>query len=165
MPTLSPPPLKVADEVWIATALLHRQYPNRPDFTVKEIVLRAEHESPNGAVRPGVYQHALQHCVANRPPNPGRYRMLFATGKLTRRLFRDGDLSHPLRRGAKIVPEPEEIPGEYLPLLAWYFSDYSAQRPARKKEDSILALRGLGKQIWTDEDPDEHVRRLREGWE
>ena len=32
-------------------------------------------------------------------------------------------------------------------------------------EDPILALRGLGKEIWADEDPDEYVRRLRKGWE
>ena len=28
---------KVADEVWIATALLHREQPERKDFTIREI--------------------------------------------------------------------------------------------------------------------------------
>ncbi len=32
------------------------------------------------------------------------------------------------------------------------------------EEDPILRLRGLGKEIWGDEHPDEYVRRLREGW-
>ena len=29
----------------------------------------------------------------------------------------------------------------------------------------ILALQGAGKHLWKDEDPDEYVRRLREGWD
>ncbi|HEV2687240.1 MAG TPA: hypothetical protein VGV35_01760 [Bryobacteraceae bacterium] len=28
----------------------------------------------------------------------------------------------------------------------------------------ILQLRGLGKDLWKGEDPDEYVRRLRENW-
>ena len=31
-------------------------------------------------------------------------------------------------------------------------------------EDPILALRGLGKEVWTDEDADDYVRRLRVDW-
>ena len=76
-----PRQIRVADEVWIATALLHRQYPDRKDFTVGEIVRRAESEKVTGAesLRPGVQVHAYLHCVANKPPNPGRYRMLVET--------------------------------------------------------------------------------------
>jgi hypothetical protein len=29
---------------------------------------------------------------------------------------------------------------------------------------SVLQLRGLGRDLWKDEDPDEYVRRLREDW-
>jgi hypothetical protein len=32
------------------------------------------------------------------------------------------------------------------------------------KNDSLLALRGSGRQLWCDEHADEYVRRLREGW-
>ncbi|MGH9862876.1 MAG: hypothetical protein ACRD35_05565 [Candidatus Acidiferrales bacterium] len=155
----------MADEVWIATALLHRENPQRDDFTVAEIVERARKEAIAGDLRPGVYVHALQHCVANRAPNPGRYRMLFATGKLTRRLFHRADLSHPAREGAKIVPLREDIPPSYRPLLDWYFSEFELLRAGEEKEDPILSLRGCGKEIWKDEDPNSYVRRLREGWE
>lgn len=51
--------VKVADEVWIATALLHRENPDRSDFTVGEIVERARKEGIAGELRPGVYVHAL----------------------------------------------------------------------------------------------------------
>jgi len=83
--------VKVADEVWVATALLHKEHPDRQDFTIEEIVQRARREGMTEELRPGVRVHASQHCVANRPPNPGRYRMLIATGKSSRRLFRPGD--------------------------------------------------------------------------
>ena len=83
--------IKVADEVWIATALLHRENPKREDFTVAEIVERVRREHMAGELRPSVQVHAYLHCVANRPPNPGRHRMLYATGKNTRRLFRETD--------------------------------------------------------------------------
>src|SRR6266704_361070 len=73
-------PLKVADEVWIATALLHREHPKASDFSLEEIVESARKEGLHEPLRPGVYVHVVQHCVANRPPNPGRYRVLIETG-------------------------------------------------------------------------------------
>lgn len=157
--------LKTADEVWIACALLHRENPGRRDFEVKEIAERARREAMSGAYRHALYVHAFQHCVANRAPDRGRYRMLFATGRLTRRLFRPGDSYHPSRQSGKITPIPEEIPSQYRALLEWYESEYASAPIHPEQQDSILALRGLGKEIWVEEDPDEYVRRLRESWE
>lgn len=165
MPAAVKRSLKVADETWIAAALLHRENPSRQDFTVQEIVNRAAREAITGELRPGVYVHALQHCVANRLPNPARYRMLFATGKTTRRLFRPGDAYHPARDGSKVVPAKEDIPEEYRHLVDWYLTEYVSKRTDAEKTDPILQLRGLGKEIWAGEDPDRYVRRVREGWE
>src|ERR1700682_5808630 len=94
--------LKVADEVWIATALLHREQPAASDFSIKEIVNRARREALHEPLRPGVYVHVVLHCVANRPPNPGRYRMLVETQEGRRRLFRRGGAYHSDRAGSKI---------------------------------------------------------------
>jgi len=58
----------------------------------------------------GVYVHAALHCVANRPPKPARYRMLYETRSKHRRLFRMGDSYDPQRAGSKITPEVDEIP-------------------------------------------------------
>ncbi len=159
------PKLKVADEVWIATALLHRENPKRADFTSSEIMERIRRESATTSLRPDLQLHVSQHCVANRPPNPGRYRMLFATGKSRRRLFRTGDLYDPNRAGSKTAPEREKIPSRYRPLLDWYWSTYRKSAPTgRADRDPILALRGFGRKIW-DERADDYVRRVREGWE
>jgi hypothetical protein len=157
--------VKVADEVWIATALLHTENPPREEFTIREIVERAGKEGITRPLRPGVYQHVSQHCVANRAPDPGRYRMLFATGKGTRRLFRPGDPYHPEREGAKTHPAKDEIPARYHRLVDWYEREYAAGPRVDVRSDPILGLRGLGREIWEGEDPDEYVRRLREGWE
>ncbi len=157
--------VKVSIETWIATALLHQEHPEREDFSVGEIVDRAEHEAIAGALRPGVRVHATLHCVANLPPNPGRYRMLCATEKGRRRLFRPDDWSHPDRQKGKIVPEKEELPERYRGLLDWYYNDYLRSSRKRDPNDSILALVGSGREIWRDEDPDTYVRRLREGWQ
>lgn len=157
--------VKVADEVWIATALLHRENPRREDFTIPEIVERARKESITGELRPGVYVHVVQHCVANRPPNPARYRMLFETREGYRRLFRYPDAYNFYREDGKIVPEKSDIPEQYGNLIDWYFSDYKLTTAELIERDPILRLRGLGKGLWKDEDPDSYVRRLREGWE
>ena len=36
--------LKVADEIWIITALLHQEQPSKPDFSIEEILTRARQE-------------------------------------------------------------------------------------------------------------------------
>lgn len=157
--------LKVADEVWIATALLHREHPEKQDFTVEEIVNRARREAITDTHRPGVYVHVVQHCVANRPPNPGRYRMLLETAPGRRRLFRQGDAYNPDREGGKTIPESGDMPGTYASLINWYREWASTEMQKASHADPLLALRGSGKRLWATEHADDYVRRLREGWE
>ena len=152
----------VADEVWIAAALLHREHPDRPDFTIREIVDRARTEAAHPALRPGVYVHVVQHCVANRAPNPGRYRMLYETSTGRRRLFKAGDDWHPDRKGGRTQPAVERLPTRYRELLEW-FQAFS-HSVADGRGDAILALRGLGREIWRGVDPDLYVADLRRGW-
>jgi hypothetical protein len=157
--------IKVADEVWIATALLHREHPDEADFAIEDIMQRARKEAGKQPLRPGVYVHVVQHCVANRRPNPGRYRMLYETDPGRRRLFRSGDNYDRAREGAKIIPAREDTPSEYAALLDWYREWAQDREKDRIKNDPLLSLRGSGKKLWADEHADEYVRRLREGWE
>jgi hypothetical protein len=157
------PQIKVADEVWLATALLHRENPFAEDFSLKEIEDRAAQEDLSDERRRGVYQHIVQHCVANRPPNPNDYRMLYETRPKYRRLFRLGDSYHPERRG-KIVPEADDIPQRYDDLLQWYEKWSRSQVERAILSDPLLALYGSGKHLWADEHADEYVARLRAGW-
>lgn len=155
----------VADEVFVATALLHKEHPNRDDFTISEIVGRVADLNLYGTLRPGVRVHATLHCVANREPNPGRRRMLYATGLHTRRLLRSGDFVHPGRDG-KIWPDPESLPEQYRELIEWAKKRYGAD-PQRAKRwlEGIFAMRGLGRELWRRQEADEYVRSLREDWE
>lgn len=164
MTVISKLQVKVADEVWIAAALLQRENPKRNSFSTDEIVDRAMREGLVKPQRPGVYVHVVQHCVANRAPNPGRYRMLFETPDGLRRLFRKGDPYHPAREGAKIKPSPEELPDQYRALLSWY-DDWSERASRRAADnDPLLALAGSGRDLWRSEHADEYVKRLRESW-
>ncbi|MGD0735315.1 MAG: hypothetical protein ABR976_09220 [Terracidiphilus sp.] len=177
-----------AVEVFIATALLHWEQPGRPDFTIQEIVNRAAIENISGEMRSGVNVHASQHCVANRPPNPAKHRMLFATGKHTRRLLLRGDGVHGERTG-KIFPNPSEVPERYLPLLEWAKTRFEKgealadplprggfpnvdshpgdelPEPPRRHLQALLDMRLAGVHLSNGEDPDDYVRRLREGWD
>ena len=153
--------LTVADEIWIATALLHRENPDRQDFSLSEIVSRAEREGVTAEHRAGLRPHASRHCVANVPPSPARHRMLVETGKSTRRLFRPGDTFHPDRRQGKPHPDRKDLPPEYLPLLDWYLREFAG--PAAR--DPLLALAGSWKSMLNGQSADDYVRELREGWE
>lgn len=154
--------VRVADEVWVATALLHREFPKRADFTIREIVERAARENLHAERRPGVYVHVVQHCVANRHPDPGRYRMLYETRDGHRRLFKAGDEWHPDRKDGRKRPAADALPDRYRELLEWY--DRWSGNDAEAVEDPILRLRGLGREIWADEAADKYVARLRSGW-
>ncbi len=159
--------IRVADEVWVATALLHRENPDREDFSISEIVSRAEREMLVKPLRPGVRVHVTTHCVAALAPNPGRYCMLHATSSGRRRLWRLGDPVHPAREGSKVTPEADEIPAEYRALLDWYRREYSpagARRALPAAPDPLLELRGSGAELWSNEHADDYVTRLRSDW-
>lgn len=154
--------LKVADEVWISTALLHREQPRKPDFTVQEIMQRLRDEGLAGNLRGSVHVHVISHCVANRPPSPAKHRMLVETTRGRRRLYRPGDPHHPQRRG-RMLPAREDIPPQYRGLVDWYETEY-ALKTRSTDQDPLLALRGSGRALWSDEHADDYVKRLREGW-
>jgi hypothetical protein len=156
--------IRLADEVWIATALLHRAHPERVDFTVREIVEMANSEAVGKRRRSGVYQHAQTHRVANRKPAPARLRMLFATGRTTRRLYRPGDPYHAEREGGRTLPDRSDLPREYRDLLDWYQKEFTMAPERKAESDPLLRLRGLGKELWQEEKADDYVRRLRQEW-
>ena len=73
-------------------------------------------------------------------------------------------MSHHRRASGKNLPEEGEISPAQKELLESYRCDYDSDRDDTET-DPILSLRGLGKDIWTDEEADSYVKRLREGWQ
>jgi hypothetical protein len=173
---------RIADRIWIATALLHQKHPSRDDFSKDEIrdSLAAEGLG-QGVERDSVNNHLDQHCVANVRPSTGRYRLLYETTQGNLRLYRPSDerevdpgrrsqlrSSLKPRRGERSVPYRAEIPSKYHPLLDWY-EDWSRKAPLPPTlnfdDDPLLRLRGSGRAIWADEHADEYVENLRrEDW-
>jgi len=132
----------VADEAWIATALLLHEHPNAEDFSLDEIRDRARREFHDD--RPGVWQHIVSHCVASNRPNPAQYRMLHSSGRGRRRLYRQGDPVHPDRKG-KMYPEKREIPERYHKLVDWYLNEYNRRQGSSGGSNSpAVALQFVG---------------------
>jgi hypothetical protein len=154
-------PLKVADEVWIATALLHRENPDRDSFSASEIVDRLNKEHLTETIRPGVSVHVYQHSVANRRPNPGNHRMLYATTDGGRRLFREGDDYHPYRAGGRLAPSKEDLPAQYRTLVDWYEQEYSQpiQQARRLASEETPSLWDRIREIW-DAVPEEEMKKI-----
>ncbi len=135
---------RVADQAWIALALLHAENPERSDFRTDEVLARAKREF--GPLAPGVRQHLSSHAVASIAPSTGKYRMVTRTGRGRLRLFRTGDPVHDKRSG-KSVPHEDEIPTKHRRLLSWYNEVYNtAKRPpnSQKKGDPRALLKFVG---------------------
>jgi hypothetical protein len=161
--------LLLADRIWLAVAMLHREFPDRQDFSKDEIRRRlVESGLADGTKPTSVHAHLKQHLVANVPPSSTRkYRMLFETRAGYLRLFRRGDFvdfqRQPHQR-PKYAPERDEIPLQYHPFLDWYETWSEEHQVAAKpswEDDPLIRLIGSGKHIWADEHADEYVENLR----
>ena len=171
----------LADGVWIATALLHREHPERLDFSEEEIKNRFLAEGlPRGLHPNSLPAHISSHCVANKPrsrklDNPsklqgGAYRLLYETRPGFRRLYRPGDDVHldriQPRKPSKELPQWEKLPPKYRQLLDWYeeWKQKSGKDPGspRWEDDPLIRLVGSGSHVWADEHADEYVNRLRQ---
>jgi len=152
--------LKVADAVWVATAMLQREHPDVEGFSVGDIVAKVKQEGLTEGQESSIYLHANQHCVANRPPKDARLRMLFQTKGNLRRIFCPSEPFHPARNG-RYCPEPRELPDELLPLIDWYQTWCAKQSRRMVTDDPLLALAGTGEGRW-GLDAVHYVRRLRE---
>lgn len=156
----------LADECWIALALLHQTYGDRTSFSAREIVDYLKQEGAYPEVRAGVQAHIYQHNVANVEPSSARYRMFYKLADGTYRLFRPGDDFHPNRKG-KTKPERSGLPARYHCLLDWYEKDYCSRAgQVDEKADPVLRMSGVGKELWAAlGGGDAFVAREREGWD
>jgi len=161
--------VKVADELFLVLALLHKEHPERRAFSIPEILERAQQEglredrsNPNS-----LRVHAYSHAAANEPPGKGgKYRIAYRESNGQVRLLEATDYVHP-ERSWKFYPSPDEIPEKYHALLNWAKkrSHLTEAPPSEGWLEGALQLRGLGKELWKDVDPDAYVSSLREGWE
>lgn len=119
--------MTIADSVWLATAMLHRENVLAQDFSVREIIEKISSARLIDGYRPGLSVFTSKHCVANKSPNPLRHRILLETTRGRRRLFRKGDPFHPDRKDGNVRPKPSDLPQEYRPLVDWYDNIYAGR--------------------------------------
>ena len=159
--------VKVADELFLVVALLHREQPQRNSFSIPEILARATVEGLSGgrSDQKSLKQHAYEHAAANIPPGQGKYRLVFRETDNSIRLLKQADHVDP-RRNGKRWPLLDDIPERYHNLVQWAKKRYESdlEKPPRWL-DGLFKLKGLGKEVWEGVDPDKYVRELREGWE
>jgi hypothetical protein len=163
----SEPQVKVADAVFVGAALLQLEYPDKREFSLKEIEERVLREELWHGKTGSISAHISRHCVANSVPDGGAYAILFETRKSMRRLLLPGDAIDPGRVRGKKWPEKEALPERYAYLVDWAKERYAAA--ARDSDSgwlaSVLSARGIGRSLRESVNPDSHVRSLREGWE
>ncbi len=154
-----------ADLVWVATALLTRENPDRASFSSAEIRAKIDEIEPeHGFEQSTVATHIAVHCVANRKPDPGKHRKLYLEPGGAYRLFNPGDPSDPGRKDGKLLPLVDRLPPQYRELLEWY-SGLHRRQPPKEDEDPILALRGIGKELWKSlGGGDKFIREMRGNW-
>ena len=157
--------MNAADLIWLSAASLEREHPERKGFSHDEIRQRVyslvpEHGFPDATIR----AHIATHCVANKKPDPSKHRKLYLNADGTYRLYRPGDSCDTGRKEGKTLPDPNRIPSRYRELLEWYQSR-DAGRSATPDVDPILALRGIGKELWRELGGGEKfIRDLRANW-
>ncbi|MBI4874981.1 MAG: hypothetical protein HY822_10155 [Acidobacteria bacterium] len=156
--------LTIGDRIWIACALLHREQPGRISFDRAEIVGKLGEVGLAPPNADSLRTHLSRHSIAGKKPDPDTLRVRSREEDGTLRLYRAGDPVHPGRESGKTNPDPEALPEAYRGLLDWYRLEYCAGlTPAAG--DPILALRGVGKQVWRElGGGDEFVRGLRANW-
>jgi hypothetical protein len=75
-----------------------------------------------------------------------------------------GDEVHPRRTG-KIWPDPDAVPREYRGLVHWARERFGTSPIDASPLSELRALRGSGRDIWSDEHADTYVNRLRAEWQ
>jgi hypothetical protein len=157
--------ISAADLVWIAVAALSKQHPERHGFSHDEIrrkvnELEPHHGFPDATIR----THITTHCVANKKPDPGKHRKLYANSDGSYRLYSAQDSCHPGRKDGRTAPDPMRVPEKYAELLRWA-RDREPVIGNAAKTDPILALAGVGKEVWRRLGGGEKfIREMRENW-
>jgi hypothetical protein len=139
--------LSIGDTVWLATALLHEAQPQVSGFEHETILRKVAQLNPSLNPR-SVSTHLSTHCVASKKANPATLRILSENPDGSLRLFRSGDSFHPTRRAGRTAPKPGALPAQYVHLLQSRPAASSRKGEVALAEDPILAISGVGKEMW-----------------
>lgn len=138
--------MTIGDTIWLAVALLEKENPKALGFSQETILKKVF--ALNRSLKPiSVQAHVNAHCVASKKANSATLRILTENPDGTLRRFRLGDPYHPTRQRGRTQPKPHSLPAEYHSLLR---PEDTREMPSQfsVEEDPILALSGVGKEMW-----------------
>jgi hypothetical protein len=136
--------MTVADLIWLAMASLTRDNPDRAGFSVDEIRRRMSELEPTHGFTEAPLKD-LEICLNA----DGSYRIVRGASGAT----------------GSVVPDLNAIPEKYRELAAWFRDVYSRPPKTPPEQDPLLALSGLGKDLWRDLGGGEKfIRELRADW-
>ena len=130
--------------VWIATALLHKEYPSRDAFQGREIFNKVKALKILRASDSTLKTHISHHCVANAVPSPNKDRKLLRLGNGWFRLWKDRDEYNGGRMSGESVPYINKIPKPFQYLFDWYSNEYSFYKD---QTEEVTKLTGMYKTI------------------
>jgi hypothetical protein len=110
--------------VWLATALLHRESPDRDAFQVKEIFDKVKELDILEVSDDTIRMHISSHCVAGISRSPDRHRKLTRVRTGWYRLYKIGDKVGEGRENGGIVPPTQLFPEPYRDMENWYQDEY-----------------------------------------
>jgi hypothetical protein len=138
--------MTIADSIWVATALLQKNQPEVTGFDDETILRKTLELDPTLNPR-SVSTHLSVHCIASKEANPASLRILTKNPDGTLRLYHEGDPYHPTRRNGRTAPRPNALPEKYRGL-ADRRGTFSNESAALVEQDPVLAMRGVGKEMW-----------------
>ena len=157
--------IKVADEVWLATALLHRENPSRGLHAQGNRGAGCERGDRRRTATWCLRSRRSQHCVANRAPTPDAIACSTKRGPDIAACFVSATATIRNAKEARSPPERMRSLRATRISSSWYEDWSQSQGEKASESDPLLALYGSGKKLWADEHADEYVARLRAGWE
>src|SRR5437870_1213611 len=104
--------MTISDTIWVATALLHREFPNVTGFDHATILRKVMELDPTLNPR-SVSTHLSTHCVASKKADPSPLRILTENYDGTLRLYRAGDPIHGSRTNGRTQPKVESLPEKF----------------------------------------------------
>ena len=121
------PSLTMPEAVWIAAAILHKDYGADELFTVGQIAgTVADRNIYSKPPSKTSLQTAITGtCVANANAASANHRLLYRAKPGKYRLYHKGDDYHKSRRGGLTCPKPNNLPPKYKELVKWYKEIYN----------------------------------------
>ena len=124
-------PVKVADAIWVSTAMLHASEGIHESFSRGRICDQVVKEIDSSKNAGSIMHNISVHCLANRPAKSksDNHCKLYRESRGRYRLYRSGeDDRDPSRRGCHVEPDRERLPPEHRKWIEWYHRVYCAKK-------------------------------------